>query len=91
MRAGVPATCAVVQSYPTRADSSASDSPNDPLVFAPRFLNEAHNLSRIAVRVPELVWYQRLTLELVNKQGGADALGRRRTNVYIQPWGQELA
>lgn len=77
---GVPATCAVVKSYPARVYSSASDSPNEPLVYAPPFFNEAHNLSGIAVRIPELVWYQRLTLGLVDKQAGADTLGRRRRN-----------
>lgn len=37
--------------------------------------NEAHNLPKIAVRVPEMVWQQRLALALKGTQAGASALG----------------
>lgn len=64
---------------------------NPSLINTTRLFTEAHNLSGIAVRVPETAWWQKLALELMDTQAGADALDRRRKIYQVYLRGQKLA
>lgn len=47
---------------------------------------DSRRTSGIAARVLVMASEQKLTLELVDTQAGADALGRRKSKVCIKSW-----